>query len=75
MERQIRRRKKSAPERRPMTSAVLTSPENVSYLKRNQPKNDDVQNKKEKSIKKATAVTAKRDSRKTNTAQTNRPRQ
>ena len=35
-----------------MKSAMLTSPENVDYLKRNQPKYDDAQNKKEKSINK-----------------------
>ena len=35
-----------------MKSVVLTSPKNVAYLKRNQPKCDDEQNKKEKSIKK-----------------------
>ena len=44
--------KKSARGRRPMKSAMLTSPENVDYLKRNQPKYDDAQNKKEKSINK-----------------------
>ena len=37
---------------KPMKSAVLTSPKNVGYLKRSQPKYDDAQNKKEKSIKK-----------------------
>ena len=44
--------KKSAWWRRPMKSAVLTSPKNVTYLKRNRPKYDDAQNKKEKSIEK-----------------------
>ena len=35
-----------------MKSAVLTSPENIAYLKKNQLKYDDVQNKKENRIKK-----------------------
>ena len=35
-----------------MESAVLTSPKNVAYLKRNQPKCDGAEKKKEKSIKK-----------------------
>ena len=35
-----------------MKSAELTSPKNIAYLKRNQPKYDDVQNKKENRIKK-----------------------
>ena len=53
-----------------MKSGLLTFPENVDYLTRNQPKHDDAQNKKEKKHKKATAVTAKSDNNKTNTAQT-----
>ena len=35
-----------------MKSTELTSPENVAYLNRNQPKYDDVQKKKENRIKK-----------------------
>ena len=52
MQHQIHRRGKSARARWPMKSTVLTSPENVAYLKRNQPKYDDAQNKKMKNIKK-----------------------
>ena len=53
MEHQLRcKKKKSARGRRPMKSAVHTSPENVDYLKRNQTKYDDAQSKKEKSINK-----------------------
>ena len=59
MECQVRRRKKTIRSHRPMKSAELTSPKNVAHLKRNQPKCDDEQKKKEKSITKATAVTAK----------------
>ena len=44
--------KKSGRRRRPMKSAVLTSLRNAAYLKRNPPKYDGAQNKKEKSIRK-----------------------
>ena len=47
-----RPQKKSARMYRSMKSVVLTSPENVSHLKRKQPKCEDAQNKKEKIIKK-----------------------
>ena len=45
--------------RRPMKSAVLTSPENVAYLERNQPKYDNVENTKEKREKKRQQSTQK----------------
>ena len=44
--------RKSIRERRPTKSTVLTPPEKVAYLKRNQTRYDDAQNKKEKIIKK-----------------------
>ena len=62
--------KKSARRSRPMKSAELISLENVAYLKRNQPKNDDVQNKKENRIKKW-----QQSSQKETTAKRTQPKQ